>query len=164
MKKKFWLLFTILFSLAISFMTTTNNANAVAYGARSYTTPRATRGTWYFKSHKNIAAMPATVLYKKIRITKHSITFYARTSAGLHGRYLLRKTPRKWPSGKKQIAAERYAERHHWMSPRNMTRHSFDYSSYWLYSYDGPCYGNIKAKHGRLVVMTSSASRDTFVK
>lgn len=64
MKKKYLLLFVACFSILLGFSFSSKTVNAAPWGAKTlYTTPKRTRGTWYYKEGHKI---------KKWHITAHT--------------------------------------------------------------------------------------------
>ncbi len=170
MKKK---LVTFLLSLGlfVSFglLSNSNNAEAAAYGGKLYTTPKALRGTWYFaKAGKNdetdISDIPTQYqhLYKKIKITAHTITFTKRKRAGLSGRYTFYKSTKKL-SFKKMNAAEKYATKHKWLNPYNSGKRHIGFSETWLHIFQSSNSGDLTVSKGHLI-FGNAYSKDYFVK
>lgn len=171
MKKKL-ITFLMSLGLVLSFglLSNSSNAKAAAYGAKLYTTPKAIRGTWYFAKAGKVDTqdVPAKYqhLYKKIKITAHTITFTKRKRAGLSGRYTFyestKKTYKKM-SSKKMAAAEKYATKHKWLSPRDGDKTGFAFSEYWLHIYQSSNTGVLFVKNGRLM-FSNIYSTDYFIK
>ncbi|MBT8908182.1 hypothetical protein BTI73_08475 [Lactobacillus delbrueckii subsp. bulgaricus] len=167
MKKKL-VAFLLSLGLVLSFglLSNSNNADAAAYGGKLYTTPKALRGTWYFAraGKTDISDTPTQWqhLYKKIKITAHTITFTKRKRAGLSGRYTFYKSTKKL-SFKKVNAAEKYATKHKWLNPYNSGKRHLGFSKTWLHIYESPNSGDLTASRGRLI-FENVYSKDYFVK
>lgn len=169
MKKKL-VTFLLSLGLVLSFglLFNSNNAEAAAYGGKLYTTPKALRGTWYFakagKTDNSGMPMPTQYkhLYKKIKITAHTITFTKRKRAGLSGRYTFYKSTKKL-SFKKMDAAEKYATKHKWLNPYNSGKRHLGFSETWLHIYESSNSGELTVSRGRLI-FESVYSKDYFVK
>lgn len=170
MKKKL-ITFLVSLGLVLSFglLSNSSNAKAAAYGAKLYTTPKALRGTWYFeKAGKVDTNYHVQHMYKKIKITAHTITFTKRKKAGLSGRYTFYKSTKKTlkiinKSFKKMDAAETYATKHKWLNTRNESKTGFDFSEYWLHLYESSIDGGLSVKKGRLI-FSNIFTQDYFVK
>lgn len=168
MKKKL-ITFLLSLGLVLSFglLSNSNNAEATTYGEKLYTTPKALRGTWYFaKAGKTeYSGMPTQYqhLYKKIKITAHTITFTKRKRAGLSGRYTLYKSTMKTSSFKKINAAENYFAKHKWLNPIDTSKKGIGVSRYWFFRYESSNTGGLFVKNGRLM-FSNIYSTDYFVK
>ena len=171
MKKKL-ITFLVSLGLVLSFglLSNSSNAEAAAYGAKLYTIPKALRGTWYFKKAGKVdtSDIPAKYqhLYKKIKITAHTITFTKRKRAGLSGRYTFyestKKTYKKM-SSKKMEAAEKYATKHKWLNPIDSSKKDITFSEYWLHRFQSSNSGSLSVTKGRLI-FSNIYSTDYFVK
>lgn len=171
MKKKL-ITFLVSLGLVLSFglLSNSSNAKAAAYGGKLYTTPKALRGTWYFAraGKVDISDVPARYqhLYKKIKITAHTITFTKRKRAGLSGRYTFymstKKTFKKMTPAKMD-AAEKYATKHKWLNPREISKKDIGFSEYWLHTYESSNSGELTVSRGRLI-FENVYSKDYFVK
>lgn len=167
MKKKL-ITFLVSLGLVLSFglLSNSSNAKAAAYGGKLYTTPKALRGTWYFAKAGKVDTVdvPARYqhLYKKIKITAHTITFTKRKRAGLLGRYTFYKTPKKL-SFKKWSAAEKYATKHKWLNPYDSGKRYLGFSETWLQVYESTNSGGLTVSRGRLI-FENAYSKDYFVK
>lgn len=171
MKKKL-ITFLLSLGLVLSFglLSNSNNAEAAAYGGKLYTTPKALRGTWYFaKAGKvDVSDVPAQYqhLYKKIKITAHTITFTKRKRAGLSGRYTFYKSTKKTfkkMTSAKMDAAEKYATKHKWLNPFDSGKNYFQFSNYWLHVYESSNSGGLTVSKGHLI-FENVYSKDYFVK
>ncbi|MFV4979915.1 Rib/alpha-like domain-containing protein [Lactobacillus delbrueckii] len=170
MKKKL-ITFLVSLGLVLSFglLSNSSNAKAAAYGGKLYTTPKALRGTWYFAKAGKVdtSDVPAQYqhLYKKIKITAHTITFTKRKRAGLSGRYTFYKSTKKTfkkMNPAKMEAAEKYATKHKWLNPRSESKNGFLFSEYWLHLYASSVSGSLSVTKGRLM-FSNSYSTDYFM-
>ncbi len=170
MKKKL-ITFLVSLGLVLSFglLSNSSNAKAAAYGGKLYTTPKALRGTWYFVNAGKVdtSDVPAQYqhLYKKIKITAHTITFTKRKRAGLSGRYTFYKSTKKTfkkMNPAKMEAAENYATKHKWLNPRSGSKNGFLFSEYWLHLYASSVSGSLSVTKGRLM-FSNSYSTDYFM-
>lgn len=167
MKKKL-ITFLLSLSLVLSFglLSNSSNAEATTYGEKLYTTPKALRGTWYFaKAGKtDYSGMPAQYqhLYKKIKITAHTITFTKRKRTGLSGRYTFYKSTKEL-SLKKMNAAEKYATKHKWLNPYDSGKSHLQFSETWLHIFQSSNSGELTVSKGRLI-LGNAYSKDYFVK
>ncbi|GHV97382.1 hypothetical protein lacNasYZ03_16880 [Lactobacillus nasalidis] len=171
MKKKL-ITFLLSLGLVLSFglLSNSSNAEAAAYGGKLYTTPKALRGTWYFaKAGKaDYSGMPTQYqhLYKKIKITAHTITFTKRKRAGLSGRYTFYKSTKKTfkkMTPAKMEAAEKYATKHKWLNPYDSGKSHLQFSETWLHIFQSSNSGELSVSKGRLI-LGNAYSKDYFVK
>lgn len=171
MKKKL-ITFLLSLGLVLSFglLSNSNNAEAAAYGGKLYTTPKALRGTWYFAKAGKVGTydVPAQYqhLYKKIKITAHTITFTKRKRAGLSGRYTFYKSTKKAfkkMTSAKMDAAEKYATKHKWLNPYNSSKRQLSFSETWLHVYESSNSGGLIVSKGHLI-FGNVYSKDYFVK
>lgn len=168
MKKKL-ITFLLSLGLVLSFglLSNSNNAEAAAYGGKLYTTPKALRGTWYFAKAGKVGTydVPAQYqhLYKKIKITAHTITFTKRKRAGLSGRYTFYKCTKKKMTSAKMDAAEKYATKHKWLYPYNSGKRHFGFTETWLHGNESSNSGDLTVSKGHLI-FENEYSKDYFVK
>lgn len=145
-----------------------HEVSAAKYGAKLYTTPKAMRGTWHYKKGKSYSGTGASASilhpYSKIKITKHTITFYRKSGKrALKGKYTLYKAPNKKFSLKKMAAAEKYATKHKWLAPYSTNKKGFGFSTYWLHAYQQSATGTLTVK-GKTLKFTNAYFDDTFKK
>ncbi len=163
--KKFLSFIALLGLLILGFGLSNNHqVNAAAYGGRLFTVPRSMRGTWHYCGHRNESpGVPARLkrVYKKIKLTRHGITFTRRGRVGLHGHYIFMKAPNRHWSTRQMGRAERYARRHRWLSVGVHNHHDFNYSEYWLHWYQSSVSGEL-SKHGRHLSFLNAYSHDYY--
>ena len=161
----------LIFTLAtfLGFSSMHHNVSAAKYGAKIYTTPKVMRGTWHYKSGKTLNKNSSRYMhpYSKIKIGKHTITFYRKAHKGaLSGRYTLYKPSNnsfKRFSSKQLLTVVNYAKKHKWLAPYNTRKTSFDFKYNWLFYYEESATGGLQLK-GRTLHFSNIFFDDTYRK
>lgn len=166
--KKYFAVLVFAIAAFLGLSATSNKVSAAPYGAKLYTTPKVLRGTWHYKKGKTAsnAGVSSKLLhpYSKIKITKHTIVFYRKAhKRALRGKYTFYKVPNKKFSIKKMNAAEKYATKHKWLAPYNVTKKGLGFSNYWLHIFESSACGELKA-NGLKMTFGNVYYTDTFRK
>lgn len=124
------------------------------------------RGTWYYVGHRDVLPDVKAAwkrVYKKIKLTKHGITFTRRTRVPLHGHYVFMISPDRHWSSKEMGKAEKYAHRHRWLNAFSLRGHSFSFSDYWLHIYESNYTGEL-SQYGRQLSFENAYIHDYYRK
>lgn len=168
MKKKISIIFALVLVLCVGLSFNGKSVSAAKYGAKQYTAPKTMRGTWKLKKSKALikGSSVSKTPYRKIKINKHTITFYRKTkNYGLKGTYKLYKPTYNTRWSIKEInTIEKYAIKHKWLAVDDVKSKSFVFKYNFLRSYEEDATGELKLTSKKSLTLTNAVLKDTFKK